>query len=108
IGICYKRSGECRVAKKRSFVDVDCLMHSLKRHTALRCNEILGRRGCFWQDESFEHCYFDLEELERIVEYVEQNPVKAGLVDSPEDWLFSSAGKKRQPDAIYGPSVVLE
>jgi hypothetical protein len=31
-------------------------------------------------------------ELARIVRYVEQNPVSAGLVSNPADWPWSSAG----------------
>jgi putative transposase len=67
------------------------IMHSLKRHTALACNRILGRPGTFWQDESDDHCVRDEDELERIIQYVERNPVQAGLCSSAEEWAFSSA-----------------
>jgi REP element-mobilizing transposase RayT len=33
----------------------------------------------------------DEEHLERTIGYVEQNPVKASLVDSVEKWPWSSA-----------------
>jgi hypothetical protein len=40
---------------------------------------ILGRTGeAFWQDESFDHRVRDEVELDRIVRYVDQNPVSAG------------------------------
>jgi type I restriction enzyme R subunit len=67
------------------------IMHGLKRHTGLECNRLLGCQGPFWQDESYDHCVFDVDELERIMDYVEWNPVRAGLVTSPDEWLFSSA-----------------
>jgi putative transposase len=67
------------------------IMHSIKRHSARQCNKLLGTQGPFWQDESYDHCVFDLEELGRIIEYIEQNPVRAGLVQAPQDWPFSSA-----------------
>jgi REP element-mobilizing transposase RayT len=67
------------------------IMHSLKLHTAIECNKLLGRRGTFWQQESYDHCVVDEDELGRIIEYVEWNPVRAGLVQSPEQWPFSSA-----------------
>ena len=67
------------------------IMHSVKRYTARECNKILGRTGAFWQDESYDHCVLDIEELERIITYVEWNPVRAGLVAAPEPWPFSSA-----------------
>ena len=66
-------------------------MHSLKRYSARECNRLLGTKGAFWQYESYDHCVFDLEELGRIIDYIEQNPVRAGLVATAQDWSFSSA-----------------
>jgi hypothetical protein len=31
------------------------------------------------------------DELERIIGYIEANPVKAGLAEAPDKWRFSSA-----------------
>jgi REP element-mobilizing transposase RayT len=74
--------------------DVRRIMRGLKGVTAYQANRILGRRGQpFWQDESFDHWVRDGLELERIVSYIEFNPVKAGLVEYPEDWLWSSASR---------------
>ncbi|MDA1138263.1 MAG: hypothetical protein O3B01_06740 [Planctomycetota bacterium] len=70
------------------------IMHSLKRFTARQCNLILGRNGTFWQEESYDHCVREDEdqgELERIIDYVEMNSVKAGLVSSSGEWPWSSA-----------------
>ena len=67
------------------------IMHSLKSYTALRCNEALGRSGQFWQPGYFDHWPRTPNELGRIAEYIEQNPVSAGLVREPSDWRWSSA-----------------
>ena len=65
----------------------------LKGSTARKANLLLGRTGeTFWQDESFDHGVRDEAEWERIVGYVEHNPVSAGLAASPADWPWSSAG----------------
>jgi type I restriction enzyme R subunit len=69
----------------------EVIMHSLKSFTANDCNRVLGRRGLFWQDESFDHWVRDQDELQRIIEYVELNPVKARLVKSAKDFRYSSA-----------------
>ncbi len=66
------------------------IMQSIKGFTARRCNQILGLSGAFWQDESWDHLVRGDDELERIICYIEDNSVKAGLVKSPEDWLWSS------------------
>jgi len=64
----------------------------LKGSTARQANVILGRTGdAFWQDESFDHRVRDAVELDRIVHYVEHNPVSAGLAGNPRDWPWSSA-----------------
>ncbi|MFQ5421822.1 MAG: transposase [Anaerolineae bacterium] len=65
------------------------IMHSLKRYTARKANEVLGRNGRFWQPESYDHVVRDETELNRIRLYVLNNPVKAGLVESWEDWPWS-------------------
>ncbi len=65
-------------------------MHSLESYTAHEANKCLGRQGAFWQRESYDHWIRDDDELERIVQYVQNNPVKAGRVSRPEDWYWSS------------------
>jgi REP element-mobilizing transposase RayT len=65
------------------------ILQSLKGYTARRANQILGRTGPFWQDESYDHVVRDEEELRRVVRYVIYNPVKAGLVEFFEDWRWS-------------------
>ncbi len=66
------------------------IMHSLKRYTATQANIILGRTGeQFWQHENYDHAIRDETEFGRIIQYVLNNPVKAGLVDSWEKWAWS-------------------
>jgi putative transposase len=67
------------------------IMHSIKSFTARECNKRLGRRGTFWQQESYDHWVRDEDELERIIHYVEDNPVKAGLISESRKWPFGSA-----------------
>ena len=76
----------------------EIIMHSLKRFTASQCNVLLHETGTFWQDESYDHCVRDEAELERIIDYVEINPVKPGLAASPSEWRFSSAWLLEQPE----------
>jgi len=70
------------------------IMQGMKTFTARECNKVLGRNGTFWQAESYDHCVRDDQELLRIIEYVEMNPVRAGLVQKSEDWRFSSASTR--------------
>jgi putative transposase len=68
---------------------VSDIFGSIKKYTARRANKILGRRGPFWQDESYDHVIRDGEELERTIWYVLFNPVKAKLVQSWEQWPWT-------------------
>ena len=71
---------------------VSKLMQSLKRFTAREGNRILGFTGHpFWQDESYDRLVRDGREFQRIVRYIETNPVSAGLVVMPEEFAWSSA-----------------
>jgi len=69
------------------------IMRWLKGRTGRVANQVLGRTGtALWQDESFDHWIRSAEEFQGLVEYVENNPVKAGLVATKERWRWSSAG----------------
>lgn len=72
------------------------ILKSLKSYTSRKCNAVVGRQGAFWQEEGFDHRVRNLDEYQRIIESIDQNPVKAGLCESPEQWLRSSAGESRR------------
>jgi putative transposase len=63
-------------------------LQRLKSYTATQANKLLGRTGAFWQAESYDHVVRK-GELERVVAYVLENPVKAGLVEEWEKWPYT-------------------
>ena len=72
-------------------------LQSVKGYTAREANRLLGRTGQpFWQAESYDHWVRDDRESDRIRAYIENNPVRAGLVANAEDYLWSSAGRKAE------------
>lgn len=84
------------------------IMHTVKRHSARRCNLRLGGTGTFWQAESFDHCVDDADELQRIITYVEQNPVQAGIVTDAGDYRFSSTRYRRENGILPGRPLIGE
>ena len=62
------------------------ILKSLKGYTARMANKILGRSGYFWQHESYDHAVRSEQDLMKIVQYVLDNPIKAGLKDH---WIYS-------------------
>jgi putative transposase len=79
-------------------------LQTLKGYTAREANRLLGRTGQpFWQGESYDHSVRDDRESDRIKAYIENNPVKAGLVANAEDYLWSSADRDRGKDRSSAP-----
>jgi len=64
------------------------VLQDLKKYTAVQGNRLLGRTGRFWETESYDHIVRD-GEFDRILAYILNNPVKAGLVQDWEDWRWS-------------------
>ena len=68
------------------------ITQGIKGFTAYQINALQRMHGrIFWQDESYDHWARDEEEMLRIIEYLERNPVAAGLCSSPSEWPWSSA-----------------
>jgi REP element-mobilizing transposase RayT len=68
------------------------ILNSWKSYSARRINANLGTSGALWERESFDHLIRDDSHLERLISYVDQNAVVAGLCDSPSEWAFSARG----------------
>jgi hypothetical protein len=67
-------------------------MRGIKGHSAHLANHILDLAGQpFWQDESFDHWVRKPAEAARITQYIENNPVAAGLAAKASEWPWSSA-----------------
>ncbi len=80
----------------------EIISHSIQSYTGTMCNRIRGQEGNYWQHETFDHWARDEAEMFRIIEYIENNPVAAGLVQHPEDWKYSSANLRAQSGLAKG------
>jgi len=67
------------------------VMHSWKSFTANAVNQCLGRTGSLWGREYFDRMVRDDDHLEVVRNYIENNPVAAGLVGVQNAWPWSSA-----------------
>jgi len=77
---------------------------SWKSFTAKQANAALQRSGVFWDVDYFDRYMRNEEHLSRTIEYVEQNPVKAGLCSAPAEWPCSSA-RFREVCDMSGPEA---
>jgi REP element-mobilizing transposase RayT len=81
------------------------IVASWKSFTAKAANKLLGRVGRFWQEDYIDRYVRNEHHFQRVVEYVELNPVKAGLCESPRDWPFGSARWKCSGGAGGTPAL---
>ena len=68
------------------------IMHGWRSYTAHQANKILGRTGDFWMDEYFDRYIRDEKHLDTVINYIDNNPVKAGLIEEGQFWPWSSLG----------------
>lgn len=80
------------------------IVHSWKSYTAHKISKLLKTRDTgetpvlpeykndvIWQVEYWDRFIRDENHFRYAVDYIHQNPVKAGLCDKVEDWKWSSA-----------------
>jgi REP element-mobilizing transposase RayT len=67
------------------------IMSSVGKYTARRLNQLLERRGEFWEEGYYDHRCRDDDDIEALMTYIEHNPVRADLATKAESWPFSSA-----------------
>ncbi len=67
---------------------LDRLMHSLKSYTAKKINALLNRQGAFWQPQYHDHAVREDDDLNEVVLYSLNNPVRARLVDDFHNYPY--------------------
>ena len=72
-------------------VTVSDIVHSIKSFTAHEANKILNRKGQFWAKEYFDRYIRDRKHFASTIAYIENNPVKARLCKTPDEWPYGSA-----------------
>ncbi len=61
-----------------------------KRFTSREFNRMTGQSGIsLWQHDWFDHWSRSPDESEKIIRYIRNNPVKAGLATNWQDWQYS-------------------
>lgn len=81
------------------------ILHSWKSYTTHQANRLLARQGKFWQEESFDRYIRDEQHFAAAVEYIEANPVKAGLCARSEEWQFGSATRRKAGETPALPGI---
>ena len=72
----------------KALISLERVLGHLKSFTSHEINKIIQRKGSLWEGENFDHWCRAPESEERIKEYIRNNPVKAGLVKTSEEWKW--------------------
>ncbi len=70
------------------------ILKAWKGFSGRRANQALNLWGEFWQPEYYDHLIRSAGDLAHAIDYVVQNPVKAGLVDWPWVWVDATVGRR--------------
>ena len=107
--------------------DLSQVMRDFKRHTAKEIQEVARQDNKQWLLKQFEF-FKDMQKvksrhqvwqegfhpqdiigedmLRQKIEYIHYNPVRAGLVDRPEDWRYSSTRDYLGQDGVLEIDVI--
>jgi putative transposase len=92
-------------------ITLEKAMQLIKGSFSFRANKELGFRGEIWQRGYSDVQILDEPSFQRHHDYIDNNPVKAGLANAPEEFPFGTAYLKKQKHAgakartFFGASI---
>jgi hypothetical protein len=78
-------------------------MKAIKGASSHAINRRLHSQQTIWQEESFDHVLRSSENLDAKIDYILQNPVRAGLVRVASQYPWSW---KKPVESPYSPAIV--
>ncbi len=73
-------------------------MKSIKGFSARKINALLRRNGSIWQSGFYDYVLDSEEKVLTRMRYIEDNPVRKGMVNRSEDYEYSSAKYRGETD----------
>jgi REP element-mobilizing transposase RayT len=73
---------------KPEYWSIGSILHSIKSYSAKQIPTVMNHIGKVWQDGRYDRLIRNRQEFENTWEYIRQNPVKAGLCNTPEEYQF--------------------
>lgn len=70
-------------------VTIAQILQQVKGKFSRKFNKRFGRTGHFWRNKPYYRIIEDEQYAYNTIHYFHMNPVKAGIVKSPEEWLYS-------------------
>lgn len=73
---------------EKEYWSLSTIMNSIKSYSAKQITKVMNHIGTVWQDERYDRIVRNEQEFQQYWEYIRQNPVKAGLSSTSEDYSF--------------------
>ena len=73
-----------------AYATITAIMRRINLSYTIWFNSRYGKVGHLWQDRFKSYIIEKDQYLTSCINYIEQNPIRANLVDSPEKYLFTS------------------
>jgi putative transposase len=74
------------------------VIQKIKSLFVKKLREEMNWSGTFWQKSFYDFVIYREEKLLEKMNYILQNPVRKGIVETPEDYRFSTANNKFEND----------
>lgn len=87
--------------------DTSKIVQRVKLSFSLMIRSATQTNGPYWQHRYWDHVIRDQDDMNRHIDYIHYNPVKHGLVTTPEAWPLTSFRRHRRA-GIYGPDWCVE
>ncbi|MGE5416034.1 MAG: REP-associated tyrosine transposase [Acidobacteriota bacterium] len=70
--------------------NITAIMNKIKGNFGNKYNRLAGRSGTVWQSKFYGEGIRNQMEMRRKIDYIHNNPVRAGLTDTPAAYEYSS------------------
>jgi REP element-mobilizing transposase RayT len=78
--------------------DISKCMKSIKGFSARQINEVFSRKGSLWQSGFYDYILDSEDKVLSRIKYIEENPVRKGMVGCPEEYRYSSIIYRAETD----------
>lgn len=73
---------------EHEYWSLSSITHSIKSYSSKQIHKVMKHIGIVWQDERYDRIMRNHQEFVNTWNYIRENPVKANLVETPEDYPF--------------------
>jgi len=80
-----------------SFYSLAGIMHGIKSFSANQIRKLSGKSGHIWLEESYDRAIRHEDEYLEKLNYLVNNPLKAGVVAKPGDYRWLYVGESNRP-----------